>query len=86
MQVLNLCPRFREMQHSLPADTDTNPAVAHDVCDACLYVNPGDPESTEYVTIPAHCLHRHDIALDTPAQLVGYWHSSCEIPQRLDPC
>jgi hypothetical protein len=66
MQVLNICPKFREMKHALPTDTDTNPAIAHTVCDACLYENPGDPESTEYVvTIPVQCHCRHDFALDT---------------------
>ena len=65
MQVLNVCPKFREMQHSLPADTDTNPAIAHPVCDACLYENPGDPETMEYVvTIPAQCRRRHDFAFN----------------------
>lgn len=53
MQVLNTCPTFRQMRHSPPADTDTNPSIAHEVCDACLYETPGDLESREYVAIPA---------------------------------
>ena len=53
MQVLNICPKFRDMRHSLPADTDTNPSIAHDVCDACLYENPGDIETAEYVAVAA---------------------------------
>ena len=47
MQLLRTCPTFRRMTIDIPEGTDTDPSIAHDLCDACLYESPGDPNSLD---------------------------------------
>lgn len=96
MQVLNICPKFRDMRHSLPADTDTNPSIAHDVCDACLYENPGDIETAEYVAVAAGQPHlqphstklhpRQPPLLGTAARRVAHRPRMLELQQATHLC
>ena len=47
MQLLRVCPMFRNMKNNLPEGTDTDPSIAHELCDTCLYESPGDINSVE---------------------------------------
>jgi hypothetical protein len=47
MQLLRVCPMFRNMKNNLPEGTDTDPSIAHELCDTCLYETPGDINSVE---------------------------------------